>query len=380
MPAAVVAAALALGACGGGPSTTGTTGSPSPGSTSSHTSNAPGHITDVLSSLATVNGTRAASGDPLPAGGVLATTDAGIATFAIGKKLSDCQIEPGSSLTVSPLTGQTLSFQQGTALCSSAPGGTDTITLGVPNGTIQFQDPIFVVTVQGATTLVAVNRGFVKLQPTDGGATTARLIGPGEQATLTRAAAAPSAVQLFNPQVLDPSSQRAIQRMQAATAPDNLGFPDPGTSTVLSRIRAAGTVVVALDPSATPQVTTFAQSYLAFLKSQWGVGTTLDAVSPADAATLLSRGTVDVVLSPANVPASSSVPFFTDAQGRVWSLSTPPSDTRFAAELQTFVGTSYTSGAFGLRYAVAFQRPVTYEPLRRLTLPPALLLPNATSP
>src|SRR2546430_3767406 len=106
---------------------------------------APGHLVDVLDSIVKIDERRAAAGDPIRAGSVLSTDDHGVATFAMRQKFSDCQIQSRSAVKVAPAEGVPFSFEKGTIVCSTSPGSIESVKLGIPNGAIHLQDPIFVV-------------------------------------------------------------------------------------------------------------------------------------------------------------------------------------------------------------------------------------------
>lgn len=375
--AAVLAIALVVAACGDGggeggtttlssdPVTTGTS-APDGTTTSAGPRTVVGEIVRQRR-LTTVNGRRAAGGDPLPAGALLSTDGSGVATFQLRRKFGDCDILPGSEIEVLAGPRQLMRVVKGTGVCVTRPGDNDFVELDATHAVVELRDPVFAVTVERSRTTVRVAQGFVQVQGR-GRAGRGRLLGPDGQASVLQGQS-PRSAEVFERSRSAPLERQAMRRMEESLPPPDYSFPGVQRSPALTRARQSGALRVAVDEGASADAEGFLQAFFAFLADQWSVRGEVQPMSPAEGARALRAGAVEVLVAPTPVAGARSLPFFGDEGGRPWLLQVGGDDARLQQGLRNFLVAALDFGEYGRRYRTAFGRVPDYEAVRPLVFP-----------
>jgi hypothetical protein len=353
------------GGGGGGEGTTDTTSATGGGGGGDGRPVRVGRVGDVLSSLASLDGRRAAGGDSIFAGALLTTDTTGVVTFGLDRKLSDCQLQPGSEVRVVPSPDRLLDFQRGTTVCSTAPGSNENVTLGAGSAQIEARDPIFAVDVQGGRLVVRTLFGFVRVRPSRG---EARLVGPRGQLVVSEGRAPPRA-RLYDPGALEPRERQAFSRMEEAQPDPDFRFPRPAGSATLSRIDKVRALRAGVVDTADSDTREFAGQFSAFLAEKWRVRlepTDLPQERTGDA---LASGQVDLVVSPRPVPGARGIPFFDNDRRQRWSLFLDSQDRRFESALRDFLVNVLNIGQYGNDYQEIFGQMPDYVAVERLLFP-----------
>lgn len=287
------------------------------------------------------------------------TTTGGL-HFKIDKFGVDCQVMPGSEAEVEPTKKQLVAFDLGRSKCSTLRKYTNhTFRAG---GTIMKGDPLFSVTVRRRGRVsIHVARGFIEAGPKN------VIIGPRQQSLATGARVQPA-------KALPGAAVASLTGSSVASVLPKLEFsrPPAGRSQTLARIFKRDRLVVGLAGGKTTGIGSqrFVRAYFRFLTRRWRLRLKIAAIGAGrqPARSLASRA-IDVLVTPQPPKRTQTERLFFDRAGMRWSMTTAP-DPVFFASLDRFLKNALETGAYGVRYDIAFTRPSpAYGLLRPLILP-----------
>ena len=115
--------------------------------------------------------------------------------------------------------------------------------------------------------------------------------------------------------------------------------------------------------AADPATLDFVAGFLAEQSTNWGLseGTTNEIVQDDSAAAALQAGTIDVFISPVQIPGLDPIPLFEDPQGQQYWLYYDPADPAFGEAQREYVRTVVGDEAFRDLYTEELHAEPTYE-------------------
>lgn len=372
-----LAGAVTLAACGGGgrsatgptvastttPVPTSPTDTDSVTTTSPSASTAPvttaaparrkGTLLKVDAPTVQLNGTGVSSRTDLHERDTLGTGDNGEVDFSLDSKVKMCTALKATTVVVAPDPGTLLRWDKGSAICVTTAGGA-TATFGAgTDGVLKAVDPVFQVTVDGGTTTVKVDKGFVSLSAK--GSPRTMIVGFGEQASVE--SGGPQGLGPFAADS-DPNSD-IFDKLDALNPVPTYARPGAAGST-LPAIFQRGQLDVSTTAAAGSSDDTFIHLAMARLSSAWrlhspvfvpgGPADIVVTARPASAAGLGGHGSID------------SVPLFA-ANGVTWSIVFR-TDPALRGALQTFVSKYLNTGDYAAAYSQAYDGAIpSYDAL-----------------
>jgi hypothetical protein len=223
-------------------------------------------------------------------------------------------------------------------------------------------DPVFGVTVTKRAALIQQTYGFFAVYPPR--LKEPLLLGPQQQVSIssTGIVTGPGAL------TLTADDRAAIAELGTAVPRPDYSRPAAGTSKVLARMYASGTIKVGLDSKkATPEMAAFTKRYFTALARRWKLRL---VIVSTDAPSALAEGLVDVIVAPTRTPGSvkvETVPF--TQQGRTnWDLELL-SESELVAGFRRYVRTSLDAADYAAHYSAAFSAAPSYERFRSFIFP-----------
>lgn len=359
---------LLLAACGGGGGDeNGQNGgaSPTAGSTAGPGTQV-GSIERVFDVVVSVDGDTAAAGDPLFSGVEMETDGAGRARFSV-QILEECTITEQALVVVAPSPDTPLALQRGQLLCVSKPGETEEAQIEAGEADVAFLDPVFAVDVEGSTTRVQVDYGFVDVSSRR--SSDSRLVGPGGQISIGTGPM-PERPQRFTTGSLDRFERQVVERMRDRLPPEPRGFPSNTASGTLAQIRESGRIDVGLDAQASGSTSSFTENLFDALASRWEVDVNVVRMDPDNAREALAGAEMQAFVSPEAPSGTSALPLFNAEREQGWVLSVR-GDADFQGALEETLEVLLNNGEYGDAYFDAFDVVPTYEAVRSLVYPSA---------
>ena len=352
---------LLLGACGGSNQPT----PPGPSETSASPPSAPpttqppaqtaGTIVDVSFPLALLDGRQVFAGDAIAPRQTVSTDGQGSVDFNLKKKIKDCRLFPQSAVQVQPTSSVLVKYAQGSTLCLTTTGPTTGVMIDSSGVQIAVQDPVYLVSVDEGQTQVAVAEGFVKLGSLQTGTGTTVLVGP-DQLSVVPAGEDPQPPGSFDFHDLPPAEADAWEQFKDATPPPDYSAPDADGSSTLRRIFDRGAILVGFDEgeSEDQESQAFSEGFFSFLADSWGLKFGPSLISREVASEALQSGRIDIFVSTQPLAKGGVLQFFTDATGRIWTITTPSNDDRFLNVIRGFLIKTLVEGDYADRYRRAF--------------------------
>ncbi|MEX2587076.1 MAG: hypothetical protein WD602_03660 [Actinomycetota bacterium] len=323
-----------------------------------------GSVERVFDAVVSVDGDTAAAGDPLFSGVAMQTDGSGRARFSV-QILEECTITEQALVVVAPSPDTPLALRRGELLCVSKPGETEEVQIEAGEADVAFLDPVFVVDVEGSTTRVQVDYGFVDVGSRRN--SDSRLVGPGGQIFIGPGSM-PERPQRFTTGSLDSFERQVVERMRGRLPPEPRGFPSNAGSGTLAQIQESGRLNVGLDERAPGSTSTFAENLFDAVASRWDVGVNIVRMDPDEAQEALAGADLQAFVSPEALPGTSGLSLFDGDREQDWVLLVR-SDADFQAALAEVLKVSLNNGEYGDAYFDAFDVVPTYEAVRSLVYP-----------
>jgi hypothetical protein len=281
--------------------------------------------------------------------------------ICVKKKGTKCQLWNGGAVTVAPSNG-ILRFDAQEVSCQTTKNKKNGRFPTKTGAVITTHDPIFVVVVRPAKTVVKVTKGLLRV--TGDGSTV--VVGPKQQVEVPAQSVPATPVAAVLTQ-----HQQSVTTGLAETSPKP-GYvrPSAAGSPTISRIDQRGTIIVGIDnavSSSEPwfqETNVFVNRYFKFLASRWGVKADFRGISPKAADRYLVDGFIDAFVSPNRVSQSLgklwTMPFLKDPAGRDWKVYGATADDAFRLDVRSFLLQSIQQDDYGSRYRAAFGKTPPY--------------------
>jgi len=339
-----------------------------------------GKVTNLVHGTVTANNTLVGgAGFVLRERHFLCTDLTGQVIFTLTRyKTTTCNTRPRSRMQLYPtpppnliilfLDGPApLEKRPGRSWCTTSKGKAAWFGTSVPRIRLYTVDPVFSVMTTGRTATVKETYGFFAVYVP--AAKEPFVLGPLEQVSIT----ASGVVTGPEPVVLTPEDRAAIAELGAAVPRPSYTRPAAGSSKVLARMYASGSIKVGLDSKkATPEVAAFTKRYFSALARRWKLRLTIVS---NDSPTALAEGLVDVIVTPTRAKGAVEVATlpFTQQRRTNWDLEVLP-ESNLVAGFRRYVRTSLEAADYAGHYNAAFAAAPSYERFRSFifpTLPPA---------
>jgi hypothetical protein len=312
-----------------------------------------------------VGDSRAVGDGPVFAGQDVHTEGSGLLAFRLDQKISECNLRPSTRVSIRPSEAIVLGFQSGVTTCitTSDPG---VMTFDARPAELVLSDPLFVVSFSGDVVTVWVDSGVVLVRRAGTGESV--LLGDRQRVEVdaTGQELRPASWALGE---LPEESREDIDRLAQTVPPPDFSMPDPGSSEILTRIRDAGQIRIAMDARLEGDI--FSQKFIAnFATTQaerWGVFAGEPALMVTDEAVVaLHEGTIDAFASAQPIDGLDDVPLLRplDIESRkfvepifLWFVK----DEGFAAAEGAFIRALIDAGDYRQLYQGAFGSEPRYD-------------------
>ena len=333
-----------------------------------------GQVTTLVHTSVWKNETAIASApSALRAKHFLCTGSSGQALFTLTRsKTSNCNVLPLARMQLYPDASRVIQFlptstKTGRTWCSTSKGKQAWFGGTTGRTRLYTVDPVFSVTVTSRSTTVRMTYGFFAVW-TLRTRTTPVILGPLQQVVVTPTGA------INGPTAFAPTAgdRTAIAALRTAVPTPNYTRPAAGTSQVLARMYARGSIRVGLEPeAASPELAAFTKRWFTALARRWKLR--LEVVSDASP-DALAAGRIDVAVTPTRAESGVDVtplPFAED-DGENWDLELLP-EAPLVGGFRRYLQNSLDAGDYAGHYRAAFAAEPDYDRFRTFlfpTLPP----------
>ena len=320
-----------------------------------------GSVANVVNPSGYVNGATTSDGAILHEAARVSTDSGGQVTFKLNPapntsvdKHLQCTVLSSAEVQVRPSAGVYVKWWNGSTICATSGGGGTSHSVTSNGTSVDWNDPVFEVSVGESEDVVKVQQGLV--QVISESSPSPLVVGPGQQTIVPkgREPAPPSPIQMSDIEAKFFDQLAPIYPSPSLQPPSNTI-----DSEILSRIRDRQSIIVMVDQSAglDEHEMQFIQVLVSKLAETWQVKPVF-----VERAIRITQPQVDVVITanPKDLPAS--VPLFEGDEGRIWSIAFSSDDT-FRTTLEGFVRSSVVSGIYNESYLESFRRPPSYQPL-----------------
>ena len=333
------------------------TDQPSPTPTPTPKREVAGDIVAVTSQTANVDGAATSKGEEFLEGVTLSTSEFGSAQFTLRDKIKLCTMLPRSAATIRPADDLVMQFEAGTFVCETR---TDPGARRFMAGTdveLVMSDPQFIVSFGDQGPRIQVLTGLIDVRSLISGASVP--LGPMAQIDPIPGAVLPAATP-WELNDLDPVVLRELKNF-GPIAPD-VSMPEVG-SVVLDRMDESESIDVGVPVGLAPENLAFVDGFLDGQSKDWSLdgGSTQQIIADQDVAASLDAGTIDMFISPADLPGLGQVPLFVDNAGQQFWLYYDLDDQAFGAAQEEYLSNVVIDGNYRDVYLQELKAEPIYE-------------------
>ena len=294
-----------------------------------------GNIDFITTDDGLIEDVLANDGDKIRERQTVRTNDGGSLTFSLVDGIKLCNMYENAQVKVKPSSGVALAFKAGDFSCEGqAASGPVKVRAG-PDMELELSDPQFIVSIGDQGTIIRVVRGLVDVRSIAGGDNV--VLGPMESTDTSSGADVLAPTRIWQPAELE--DQRLLTDLPDFKNGLDMSMPEVGGSTVLDRMAESGSINVGVPEGLTEESLNFVNGFLAGQSSDWSLeaGPTQQVVGEQDVASALEAGTIDMFISPADLPGLGQIPLFMDPAGQQFWLYYDPRQAAFGVAQKEYI-------------------------------------------
>jgi hypothetical protein len=293
-----------------------------------------GNIDVISTEAGQIEDVPANNGDDIRERQTVRTNEAGSLTFNLLDKIEFCNMYPNAKVKVKPSSDVYLHFQEGEFACEARPDAGPVKVLAGPDVVLDMSDPQFIVSIGPKSTTIRALRGFIDVRSLSGDSNV--LLGPMESTDTSGGTGTLAPVRIWAPsEIENPQLRDDISTFKPRV---DVSMPDVG-SVVLNRMDESGSINVGVPDGLTGESLDFVNGFLDGQSKDWnlGGGAVQQVVGDQDVAAALEAGTIDMFVSPADLPGLGKLPLFVDPGGQQFWLYYNAADTSFGAAQEEYL-------------------------------------------